>query len=182
VGQDHVVIGLEENERSTSTILSADGSVRVAETNFSAAQAPLVQGALLIRKLAKFVKLANDVAAQLGVGNAVTLSTRIAGTDRAFLLSYDPRDLTRFAMGALRSQFDLPAGRPLSASLPRVGVVDELSVERVAHMVDELQADLLHPLRVRPSPLVGGGEFSIRYSADAVARYSSEALRDIWGP
>ena len=51
----------------------------------------------------EFVKLANDIAAQLGVGGEVSLSIRIAGTDRAFLLSYDPRDLTRFAPGAFRS-------------------------------------------------------------------------------
>jgi len=183
VGPDRVVIGLDETVRNTSTILSSDGSVRVAEMNFSGAQHPVVQGALLVRKIARFIKLANDVAAHLGTGAVMTLSVRIAGTDRAFMLSYDPRDAAQLAPGAFRSRFDLPAGRPLAASLQKVAVADGvLAAERIAHLTDEMQADLFHPLRVTPHPAVGGGEFSVRYSTDAVVRYTNEALQGVWGP
>jgi hypothetical protein len=113
----------------------------------------------------------------------MALSVRIAGTDRRFMLSYDPRDAAQLAPGAFRSEFDLPVGRSLSASIPKAAIVDGvLAEERVALLVDELQADLFHPLRVRPHPAVGGGEFSIRYSLDAVARYTREGLQGIWGP
>lgn len=183
VGPDNIAVGLDETDRTTSTMISANGSVRVVETNFSGAQSPVVQATLLVRKIARFVSFANDVAAQLGAGDTMRLSVRIAGTDRSFLLSYDPRDMTQFAIGAVKSQFGLPAGRPLAATLPNVGVVGGvLTEDRVAFLADELQADLFHPLRLRPHAAVGGGEFSIRYSEDAVGRYTKQALHDVWGP
>lgn len=183
VGADHVVVGLDEDARSTSTMLARDGSLDVVETNFSGAQHPVVQGALLVRKIARFVKLANDVTARLGAGNIMALSVVVAGTDWTFSLSYDPRDLTRLDPGALRSQFDLPSGRPLAASIEKAAVVDGvLNEARVAFLANELQADLFHPLRVRPHPALGGGEFSICYSEEAVTRYARESMHDIWAP
>src|SRR4029077_17593551 len=131
----------------------------------------------------RFIKLANDVAARLNASENMALSVRVAGTDRRFVLSYDPHDAAQFAPGAFRSEFDLPTGRPLAASIRKVAVVDgALATAGVAHLVDEMQADLFHPMRGRPHHAIGGGEFSIRYSTDAVIRYTNQALSDVWGP
>lgn len=182
VGPANVVIGLNEGERSTSTILSRDGSVRIAETNFSGEQCPVVLGALLVRKIARFIKLTNDISKHLGAGD-FALSVRLAGTDRRFRLSYDPREAAVLAPGSFRSEFDLPAGHPLVAKLPKVRVANRnLAPEQIANLTDQIQADLFHALRVRRHPAVGGGEFSIRYSTESVTRYTKQALQNIWGP
>lgn len=96
VARTRVVVGGDQGERDSVTVLEEDGSVSVAETTYAPGATPILGTQQVVMNLGLFTQFAYTFAQHLGLHDGVTARVSIQGLDRPFSLGFDPADLTEF--------------------------------------------------------------------------------------
>ena len=161
IRRDRIVVGLSEDERETIVELRCTGTIGVSETVIHPGPQPILNLRRTVRKLAAMVRFMSQIAHELKLSN-LELSVKIRGLDRAFSLSYHPHDLVGQSL-SLKNSFD-----PVTKLSATVQIENKrMSQSDVFRAVDDLQADLFHPIRFPPL-VPSGPEISLRLGEEAL--------------